>query len=123
MKNITKELLSDVLGENVDNIRMSDIPANRVVYEVQGAGIRNPYVINIYELAHKCKEWAINYGKGYYVWTGINHNSKWDVFVTKFNSFSKFEPVEYQAVYNPLGGKETEPEAVFKACEWILENK
>ncbi len=81
-------------------------------------------VYNVYELANKCKEWALNVGnKNYYIWTGINHNSKWDVFVTEFKSLDTFEPVRDQAVFEPLGSKDTEPEAVFRACKWILKEK
>ncbi len=115
---ISKELLSAVLNTEVTSV--DEVFGNTLGFSIKGVDIGR---INVYELANKCKEWAINYGKGYYVWTGINHNSKWDVFVTKFNSFSKFETVETQSIYNPLGGKETEPEAIFKACEWILEQE
>jgi hypothetical protein len=77
--------------------------------------IRNNHKqINIYELAHKCKEWAklkyfidIDSHPGCARWgaEAVSHNGKPSVF--------------YEQVF--IG--RTEPEAIFKACQWILEQR
>ncbi len=63
--------------------------------------------VNIYEVAHKCKEWASykNIGLASYVeqYPDGACNLVW-----KQESIKK------------LFKAETEPEAIFKACEWIL---
>ena len=54
----SKELLSEVLSSNVQDIDyefMSKSFSESVIrYYANG----KDYLINIYELAHKCKEWA-----------------------------------------------------------------
>ena len=66
------------------------------------------YWINIYELAHKCKEWAILNG-GYNIWSsGYGKECYIDG-----RRFKEFENIRFLAA--------SEPEAIFKACEWILE--
>ena len=66
--------------------------------------------INIHELAHKCKEWA--YAKGY------------DLYST--NGWAGLDPVGGDGgscYWIDEFTSDTEPEAIFKACQWILENK
>lgn len=105
---ISKELLSEVLDRKVvEFIEESWLcSSNTIVYILEDDV--NEDFINIYELAHKCKEWA--YSKGYVI-VSMN-NFKWC----------------YVNVSN-LGGltlkevnSDTEPQAIFKACEWILKN-
>ncbi len=58
---------------------------------------------NIHEIAHKCKEWAC-----------LNN----DMLVYTAPKYShKFTSVEVEG-YKCRA--DTEPEAIFKACEWIL---
>ncbi len=103
---ISEELLSEVLNES------------RVIldYEVSICGKEIHYghtdidedgFINIYELAHKCKEWAKN--KGYLLLSGYDDGKTF--YCTCSN---KSSPDSYSG---------TEPEAIFKACQWILDNK
>jgi len=71
---------------------------------------------NIYELAHKCKEWAI--AKGFSIESRVITFNKalvavWDI--EKMNCATRLD--ELSTVFN------TEPEAIFKACQWILDNK
>ncbi len=114
---ISKELLSAIFNIDCTEVESN---GNTIYWYTREGGIARSN-INVYELANKCKEWALKVkNKNYYIWTGINHNSKWDVFVTEFKSLDTFEPVRDQAVFEPLGAKDTEPEAVFRACEWIL---
>lgn len=76
-----------------------------------GSGAKH---FNIYELAHKCKEWAVD-----------NH----------FHIYSKIMKDKAVAkIRKSINGKHrkntlclfvanTEPEAVFKVCQWILDNQ
>ena len=67
------------------------------------------YEINIYELAHKCKEWAIS--KGYYLYSVIVNKEAYAYITYPCNtSLRLFSCHSY-----------TEPEAIFKACEYIME--
>ncbi len=70
--------------------------------------------IDIYRVASECKLWALN--EGYYLRAeqGINYkdNLMWTCFLNKdMNDGAEF--VDYWNI--------TEPEAIFKASEWILE--
>ena len=76
-------------------------------------GYNKYMIINIYELAHKCKEWAklkyfidIDSHSGCARWgaEAVSHNGRPSVF--------------YEQVF--IG--RTETDAIFKACEWIMEN-
>ena len=62
--------------------------------------------INIYELSHKCKEWAeINHG---YILCSYKCGSVGNCQIMKLDKFFIAS---------------TEPEAIFKACQYILDNK
>jgi len=117
--NISKELLSEVLGYEVLSFREA---GDFIMYETSfsKAGI------NIYELAHKCKEWAFL--------EGFTVESKLDFFFPEYNNgciarcyvSNKEEGVILREQSN------TEPEVIFKAtsyildckaCQWILDNK
>ena len=102
---ISKELLSEVLGCKVNSCFIDN---NICSYDNNGAYID----INIYELAHKCKEWAsikykfsiesaIGYG-GYY-----SHIKSWND--------STFKTVFFHNKYK------SEPEAIFKATQYIYD--
>ena len=103
--------------------------------DAPGLGVN---LINIYELAHKCKEWANSvldkYGKHGYVLTSKNL----EIFNSKFSN----APIINKAVcyigllilvdtYGTSGDlqfkhytqADSEPKAIFKATQWILDNK
>ena len=102
---ISKELLSEVLQNY--NIEHFEIDDNYLWIQVDGGYLNK--TINIYELAHKCKEWAYN-TTGMAVWSTVLLNgSKSEVFKTAY-----MEKDFYSA---------TESVSIFKACEWILKNK
>ena len=107
----SKELLSEVLESKLENGSIDR-------YYFTENDSRNLLRIiltddiNIYELAHKCKEWAklkhfidIDSHPGCARWgaKAVSHNGKPSVF--------------YEQVF--IG--RTEPEAIFKACEYIME--
>ena len=101
---ISKELLSLVLGINIKRV-INLSSANKVHYD----GERGMDTINIYELAYKCKEWARN--KGYILFSSVTKSLKGICLIKTPNG----TPYPYRAT--------TEPETVYKACQWILDNK
>ena len=119
---ISKELLSAALG--IRTIVMDPIlePMNKIGYLVYGSQntiqeVRNNHKqINIYELAHKCKELA--YSQGYIISSGL----------TPVLGVNKDGWAEVFSSSTPLEGKLntfkqlSEPEAVFKAAQWVLNN-
>lgn len=107
---ISKELLSEVLNEEVDviDIRTSiddySIPENEIrYYPALATGYAS---INIYELAYKCKDWALS--KGYIL-------QSWYKNCICINITDDFNKNSYYG--------DSEVEAIFKACEWILDNE
>lgn len=108
---ISKELLSEVLGED------RATSCNKLEMEIgNNFLIVDDWIkINIYELAHKCKEYALS--KGYYLRAeqGVNYkdNLQW----TAFLNTSMDDGADYVDYWN-----NTEPEAIFKAAQWVLDN-
>jgi len=126
---ISKGLLGEVLGFKVETIEPKkgvdldyyDIESTYIQalgVKQDGYGSFNVYDgvvnINIYELAHKCKEWVFK--------------------TTEYSFSSGISRTIHAACKNKigdgvvmLGGKfffaDSEPEAIFKACQWILDNK
>jgi len=105
---ISKELLSAVYS----NFTIAEILNNRIdeniYYKIKEIDILQS--INIHELAHKCKEWA--WGKHLItVRSGYAEFGAW-------SNLANDNSVSFVSMDIPM----TEPEAVFKACEWILEN-
>lgn len=100
---ISKELFSEVSG--IDIIHCSKCKASSDLFYIDTNG---GHYINIYELGHKCKEWAKN--KGYVVGTDLDKVNIWSIkeriivnhFEVYFEDYLEFE---------------------IKACQWILENK
>ena len=106
---ISKELLSEVLEEEVIDIILF---ANE--YELKNNVFKS--LPNIYELAHKCKEWS--YTQGYILFSKIRLNSS--LASCYFDTMGKHD---YEDGYHNDFRAESEPEAIFKACQWILDNK
>lgn len=110
---ISKELLSAVLDLKNRKTESLDINilSSEVIYSSYSKDEKD-YIpsksINIHELAHKCKEWAL---KDYEIHSAIIDNNKasCEIFSTRL------QEKEFQA--------ETEPEAIFKACQWIYDNQ
>lgn len=76
--------------------------------DCKGNGLHSPYNINIYELAHKCKEWALS--KGYYLHSHIKEDNECWCIVKSLDNITRQFSCEM----------DTESEAIIKACEWIL---
>ena len=126
--NISKELLSEVLGFTV---------VERYIEDTVSFGLQIAYkdtkdewaYINIYELAYKCKEWAFYAYKisvssfksgSFYLkeFNKIKDNSEYWVELDNASIDCEIN-IDDSGIFKSY----SEPEAVFKACQWILENK
>jgi len=129
---ISKKLLSEVLNTNVVNI-VTDTKKMR--YNLDGSVSDNDKIImyldtkwhkiNIYELAHICKEWAFD---NKYVIGSIPKitESTWKKCAVNLTHF--YLACKDRAIYKEQGDggwftEPTEVESIFKACEWILNNR
>ena len=113
---ISKELLIEVLGSEykqrlVDWFQIEDDNFLRTYYDCgsyddkgrpTGLGLE----INIYEFAFMCKEWV---NKQEY-WANSGYDNKYYCMLRDMPDNQWFYA-------------DTEVEAIFKACEWLLENK
>lgn len=113
---ISKELLSEIY--NID-IAVTSIYGNEIsIYE---RDFKYPLTynasaylcINLYQLAFYCKEWA--YKNGYILLSKPRTSSSF-----ASCSFDKIGKSAYYDDYHNDFRAETEIEAIFKACEWIL---
>ena len=111
---ISKELLSEVLKEKTDkpNMISDDLLAYGVDDEDYNTELLKYKEINIYELAHKCKEWALKHiidkeiqstGCAITSWIISNGKGKARILI-----------IDKSFIAN------TEVEVIIKACEWIL---
>ena len=113
---ISKELLSEVLKVYIESISSpKEFDYHEIIYRRDGT---NRY-INIHELAYKCKEWARL--KELTLFSGAIENSD--------NEFDLEWSYDCQIFSHKDGIElfyikcESEPEAIFKACQCILDNK
>lgn len=104
---ISKELLSEVLSNNVKGLKSFGMSADESNLILQFNDMDD--VINIYELAHKCKEWA--YNNGYSIVSGIDTIGNNICYAMKITGYSQDYYYEQSESYDD----------VFKACEYILE--
>lgn len=102
---ISKELLSEVLNASIYYMEMQS--KNIIVHYDKGMPLMYDDSINIYELAHKCKEWA--YNKGYIIKTDIA--GEWELY--NFKNGGIFD----------TQNSSSEQQSVFDACQYILDNK
>ena len=110
---ISKELLNEVLNIEVAYLEYIDRSKNIEFRESQGLLKK----INIYELAHICKEWASKLG-----FHLTSHTISYEAVLSK--GYCQTHHVHHidRESDKPFRGL-TEPEAIFEACQWILENK
>lgn len=109
---ISNELLSEVLRLHCG---IKSIKNSGVIYWFDCIGEIREHSINIYELTHKCKEWA--YKEGFIIDTGFH----------KYH-INQFKANCYGWVSSNINIKQhfsecTEHKATFKACQWVLDNK
>lgn len=74
--------------------------------------------INIYELAHKCKEWA--FWNDYYVITKLRMP---DIYRGEHKIDYGVEIYQQDNLVKQSWWAESEPKAILQACEWILEQQ
>ena len=109
---ISETLLKEVIKKEISITNFID--SSRKIYNI-GSDVIIPttygsHDYNIYELAHKCKEWA------------ETHNFNL-VSSTSFQGDAQpcCMPVHSSGCEHNWVDANTEPEAIFKACEWIME--
>lgn len=105
----SKELLSAVLNKEVTNIDQS-CAESELKITAYFDDCRQVFTLNIYELSHKCKEWADN--RGYTIVAYISGNKGWSELKYERN----FKPVHSVTT----ASADSEPEAIFKSCQYIL---
>ena len=118
---ISKELLSKVLDNEVPyqvKVHKIIIKNNSLNYfynsKDSGGGLfeANEY-INIYELAHEnLKEWAKS--KGFFILSGYDNTETPEAIINHIYS-------ESGCCCDESFEAETEHQAIFKACQWILD--
>jgi hypothetical protein len=104
---ISKELLSEVFHKKCTLVEMESDTSVNVMFGLDGI------VINLYELAHKCKLWGIK--KGFRIDSWVNYANEGEYKIHRLE--------EGMMLRQHAGIWQTEPEAIFKACEYILDNK
>jgi hypothetical protein len=127
---ISNKLLSAILNKKcviVDFIKET----NNLYYQTDcniGTELRNKECwINVYELSERCKQWA--FIKWYSIESSIDSdgfdeqdNIEW-VYYVYLSDLKNIEHIGNRNKFIKEFKAKTEPEAIFKACEWILENK
>lgn len=103
---INEELLKIILADK--EVNKVELVGNNLWFKKTEPAMSykwSDYCINIYELAHKCKEWAIN--KGFILDTSYNEKGMayCDVY-SNYALISRFS-------------NDTEPKVIFEACEFI----
>ena len=111
---ISKELLSEVLKANVTEFyeRKGEIRFKTHTNRADGwFSSSDTPIPNIYELAHRCKEWAFD--KGFV----LKSYKKQGAFSGTYHYAIDINDKICEWIAN------TEYEAIFKACEWINKTK
>jgi hypothetical protein len=109
MNMISKELLSEVLGSATKGLKSFGLSECGIYLIFQYEDFDDS--ISVYELAHKCKEWA--------------YNLKQEIIIKSYTVFNAggCELIDKMGCSVYICDAKTEPEAIFKACEWIMEQK
>ena len=106
-------LLSEVLG--IEILSFKEVKQTSFIrYKFNAIGETRDSSINVYELAHLCKIWALNHR--YILLSKPRTNSSF-----ASCSFDKIGKCNYEDDFYNDFRAETEPNAIFKACLWILE--
>ena len=119
----SKELLSKILGTGIpDNLKLYG--KTDVTYTFGS----NMLSINIYELAHKCKEWSYkNHGliisKNHRTWRNISLEDVTSDYTDDWEAKGYFYNGDPSKTISKEFICNSEPESIFRACQWILDNK
>ena len=104
---ISKELLSEVLGEDYEILKI-----NKHFVQIRHLEAYTYTEWCEYKVAHICKEWAL--GKNHIISSKTRKNYD-------FNGACRISKIASKGSHGFIAY--TEPEAIFKACQWVLENK
>lgn len=122
MIEISKELLSEVLNVEISEVNGTLTHKNNkslLSYTTKNCSINDgKELINIYELAHKCKEWIINNGYVLKICYVLENDTRDLAFIET----TLLKSNQYLSDYYDMDSK-TEIEAVIKACQGILDNE
>jgi hypothetical protein len=115
---ISKELLSAVLNGKYDlDLQMSGVKNILFYIDLTLVGSAKYKEINIYELAHKYKEWAETVGDGY----SLNSSTTDEYNMTGCEDSRWMCEIVYHP--NDIFYANTEPKAIFIACQYILDKQ
>lgn len=112
---ISRELLNEVLGYKLKIDRVGAISYSELNYFFEDGDMES---INIRELAHKCKVWAFSKGVSIYCIQYKVDNGEYCLYLYDID-----RETEILDTRTDVMSFATEPEAIFKACQWILGNK
>ena len=101
---ISKELLSEVLGEDFEILSIKEH-----FVKIRHLEAYTSVEWCIHKVAHECKEWAITKG-----WI-LHEVRNLKEYIVYFSGDCRNPSDDFRC--------DTEPEAIFKACQWILDNK
>lgn len=126
---ISKELLSEVLGQVYIDATRSIKDENKhfaignkhVLLGDKGFNHWNDS-INIYELAYKCKVWATE-NKYTILTEDMYPNGYFAYVLSNKESIENYGYLCEHKVIKDIPHNKTEPEAIFRACQWILDNR
>ena len=129
MEQLSKELIGEVLGNNVVKVWTEGSNILYTVLYTEGVHLASVnFSINKYELMHNMKQWAL--GQEYSITSGLAFAEKklkeyyGDEFSIQHKAFCNYERLNYTFDDDRDFTKATtEFEAVYKACQWIKENK
>lgn len=110
---ISKELLSEVYNTDANVVKVVFNETSKLVVYRDNQIKDKLFPVNIYELAHKCKEWAFKQKHGYIILSGFTN-------LTDNIYEATIENPNTTGIYREIFCADTEVEAIFKACEWIL---
>jgi hypothetical protein len=125
MKTINKYLLSVVLNtEIIEILEDGGNGPNMVQWSYNTSdGVRNGMNMNIYELANLCKEWAKQEsveGVKCVLYSAPTEPKNLNKYICHIG-----KPFVHKVsiIWDKTFKADSEPEAIFRACEWILDNK
>ena len=111
---ISKELLREVMGIHIAHCSECKAGGDLFYTDTDGG-----HYINIYELAHKCKEWATE-NKYTILTENMYPNGYFAYVLSNKESIENYGYLCENKVIKDIPHNKTEPEAIFKACEYIL---
>lgn len=115
---VSKDLLSKVLFDGKYKLKIDEtVDAGTIILIRDEEEIEINEFINIYELAHKCKEWAVL--QGYNVTSKVTIRGGRSC---KTQSIATARLTTDTSVFKVYGAN-TEPQSIFKACQWIMDNQ